>query len=78
MRWRRWISAAVKWVSPLFASPQSSGQGVVTAIGVVVAVLAVAVLIARQQHRRALRQQKRRQQRMNAGASPLDHIQTSA
>lgn len=24
MRWRRWISAAVKWVSPLFASPQSS------------------------------------------------------
>ena len=43
-----------------------------------IAVLAVAVLIARQQHRRALRQQKRRQQRMNAGASPLDNIQTSA
>ena len=36
-------------------TPVEPGQGIVLAIGVIVAVLTVALLIARQQHRRALR-----------------------
>jgi hypothetical protein len=40
--------------------------------------LAVTMFITGQQHRRALRQQQRCQQRMDAGATSLDDVLTAA
>jgi hypothetical protein len=71
-RWRRSASRwAVKSQQVLVGQrPVDPGDGVVLAVGVVVAALAVAEFVAGGQHRRALRQQHGGQQRaLQAGAA---------